>query len=210
MDKIPKPAVKRLAVYYRCLERLKGEGKEYTSSKEMAQRLGIKACQIRKDLSYFGEFGKRGVGYNIEKLMEKLKEILGIEKMWKVVIIGAGNLGKALAGYAMLKEHGFEVVALFDVDRRKVGKKVNNIEVLHMDDLERFVKENNVRIAILSVPRNAAQEAAERVEAAGIEGIVNFSPVVLKTSVPVENVDISISLKSLTFQIIRKKGKGEN
>ena len=207
MEKIPKPAVKRLAMYYRCLERLKGEGKEYTSSKEMAQRLGIKACQIRKDLSYFGEFGKRGVGYRIEKLMEKLKEILGIENVWKVVVVGAGNLGKALAGYSMMREHGFEVVALFDVDRRKVGKKVNDVSVLHMDELEEFVKENNVRIAILSVPRDAAQEAAERIERAGIEGIVNFSPVVLKVSIPVENVDISVSLKSLTFQIIRRKGR---
>ncbi|MCD6449042.1 MAG: redox-sensing transcriptional repressor Rex [Thermotogaceae bacterium] len=205
--KIPKPAIRRLAVYYRCLQRLKEEGKEKTSSKELAQRLGIKACQIRKDLSYFGEFGKRGVGYNIDNLLEKLKAILGLESVWKAIVIGAGNLGKAIAGYKGIKEQGFDVVALFDVDGRKVGKKVNEAEIHHMDDLEEFVKENNVKIAVICVPKESAQQVAEAAEKAGVEGILNFAPTVINVSVPVENVDIAVSLKSLTFQIIRRKGK---
>ncbi len=205
--KIPKPAIKRLAVYYRCLQRMKEEGKDKTSSKEMAQRLGIKACQIRKDLSYFGEFGKRGVGYNIDNLLEKLKAILGLESVWRTVVIGAGNLGKAIAGYKGIKEQGFDIIALFDVDRRKVGKKVNNAKIHHIDELEEFVKKNDVKIAILSVPKEAAQQAAEAAEKAGVEGILNFSPRVINVSIPVENVDIAVSLKSLTFQIIRRKGK---
>lgn len=204
---IPKPAIKRLAIYYRCLERMKEEGKEKTSSKEMAQRLGIKACQIRKDLSYFGGFGRRGVGYNIDNLLENLREILGLESVWKTVIIGAGNLGKAIAGYKGVKKQGFDIIALFDIDRRKVGKKVGVAEIHHIDELEDFVRKNNVKIAILSVPREAAQQVAEAAERAGVEGILNFSPRVINVSIPVENVDITIALKSLTFQIIRRKGK---
>jgi len=204
---IPKPAIKRLAIYYRCLERMKEEGKEKTSSKEMAQRLGIKACQIRKDLSYFGGFGRRGVGYNIDNLLENLREILGLESVWKTVIIGAGNLGKAIAGYKGVKKQGFDIIALFDIDRRKVGKKVGVAEIHHIDELEDFVRKNNVKIAILSVPREAAQQVAEAAEKAGVEGILNFSPRVINVSIPVENVDITIALKSLTFQIIRRKGK---
>ena len=207
MDKIPRPTIKRLAMYYRCLERMKEEGKEYTSSKEMAKRLGVKACQIRKDLSYFGEFGKRGVGYRVESLITRLREILGIETVWKAIVIGAGNLGKAIAGHKAIKDQGFEIVALFDVDRRKIGKKVGGLPVLHMNEVKDFVKKNNVRIAILCVPRESAQKAASKLEEAGIEGILNFSPSVIKASIPVENVDITVALKSLTFQIIRRKGK---
>ncbi len=206
MEKIPKPVIRRLVVYYRCLERLKGEGKEYTSSKELARRLGIKACQIRKDLSYFGGFGKRGVGYKVDSLSERLKEILGIGQKWRAVVIGAGNLGKAIAGHKPLQQQGFEVVGMFDIDGRKIGKKFRELEIMHMNDLEKFVKDNDVRIAILCVPADSAQEAAEAAEKAGVEGILNFSARVIKVSIPVENVDFSASLKSLTFQIIKRKG----
>ena len=207
MEKIPKPVIKRLVMYYRCLERLKGEGKEYTSSKELAQRLGIKACQIRKDLSYFGEFGKRGVGYRIDHLHERLKEILGIGQTWKVVIIGAGNLGKAIAGHKPIRQQGFEIVGMFDIDGRKIGRKINGITVMHMNELEDFVRKNGVRIAILCVPPDSAQKAAEAAEKAGVEGILNFTTRVLKVNVPVENVDFSASLKSLTFQIVKRRGR---
>ncbi len=207
MEKIPKPVIRRLVVYYRCLERMKGEGKEYTSSKELARRLGIKACQIRKDLSYFGGFGKRGVGYKVEELSERLREILGIGQKWKAVVIGAGNLGKAIAGHKPLQQQGFEVVGMFDVDGRKIGKKFGSLEIMHMKDLEEFVKKNDVRIAILCVPADSAQEAADVVEKSGVEGILNFSARVIKVSIPVENVDFSASLKSLTFQIIKRKGR---
>jgi redox-sensing transcriptional repressor len=207
MDKIPKPVIRRLVVYYRCLERLKAEGKEYTSSKELAQRLGIKACQIRKDLSYFGEFGKRGVGYRVENLYERLREILGIAHTWKAVIMGAGNLGKAIAGHKPIRQQGFEIVGMFDIDGRKIGRKINGVAIMHVNELEKFVRENGVKIAILCVPPDSAQEAAEMAEKAGVEGILNFSTRVLKVKIPVENVDFSASLKSLTFQIIKRKGR---
>ncbi len=207
MEKIPRPVIRRLVVYYRCLERMKGEGKEYTSSKELARRLGIKACQIRKDLSYFGGFGKRGVGYKVENLRERLEEILGIGQKWRAVVIGAGNLGKAIAGHKPLQQQGFEIVGMFDTDGRKIGKKFGNLEIMHMSDLKKFVEENDVKIAILCVPADSAQDAAKAVEEAGVGGILNFSARVIKVSIPVENVDFTASLKSLAFQIIKRKGK---
>ncbi len=209
MEKIPKPTVKRLGLYYRCLEKLLEEDKHYTSSKEIAEKVGVKPSQVRKDLSYFGEFGKRGVGYPIKELLEKLKELLGIEREWKTVVVGAGNLGKAVAGYKGLKMHGFEVVGLFDVDKRKIGTTVHGVKVLPMEKLKSFVKKNNVKIGIICVPREAAQEVVEKLEEAGVQGILNFAPRVLKTELPVEHIDITLSLKALTFQMIRRKKKSE-
>jgi len=121
--KIPKPVSKRLSMYYRCLEKLKDEGIDVVSSKELAERLDIKPSQVRKDLSYFGEFGKRGVGYHVDFLIENLEKILGIKEEWNIAIIGAGNIGRALSNYVGLREKGFKVVAVFDKDDGKVGKE---------------------------------------------------------------------------------------
>lgn len=202
--KIPKPTVRRLAIYYRCLTKLKDNSIDKTSSKEMADLLGIKASQVRKDLSYFGEFGKRGVGYNVDKLSFKLKEILGLKKNWNVAIVGAGNLGSAIANYAGLEKNGFKIISAFDVDEKKVGNMiVPGVTVQNLNELEERIKKNNIEIAILTVPVNAAQEVTDKLINCGIKGILNFTPTSISTpeDVSVEDVDFVISLKSLTFEI---------
>ncbi|MDN5342465.1 redox-sensing transcriptional repressor Rex [Oceanotoga sp. DSM 15011] len=202
--KIPKPTVRRLAIYYRCLNKLKENGIEKTSSKEMADLLGIKASQVRKDLSYFGEFGKRGVGYNVDKLSFKLKEILGLKKNWNVAIVGAGNLGYAIANYSGLEKNGFKVVTAFDNDEKKIGNMiVPGVKIERIQDIEKIIKTYNVEIAVLSVPVNAAQEVVDILLEAGIKGILNFTPTSLSVpeNISVEDVDFVISLKSLTFEI---------
>jgi len=208
--KIPKPVSKRLSMYYRCLEKLKDEGIDVISSKELANRLDIKPSQVRKDLSYFGEFGKRGVGYNVDFLLENLEKILGIKEEWNIVIIGAGNIGRALSNYMKIKEKGFKIVAVFDKDNEKVGKEIaEGIKVLHIKDLDKVVREKKVKIGIIAVPPSAAQEIAEILENAGVSGILNFAPTKIKVSIPVEDVDISSSLRALTFEIIRKRSTKE-
>ena len=201
--KIPKPTVKRLGLYYRCLLRFKDEGVNFVSSQDIAHRLNIKPSQVRKDLSYFGEFGKRGLGYNVKKLSAEIAHIIGINKEWNVAIIGAGNLGSALANYPGLLKHKFKVVALFDNDREKVGKKISGITVFHMSDLKKLVEELGIEIAVVAVPESAAQMVAEQIEEAGIKGIVNFSPVKLRTNIPVEDVDITLSFETLAYSIIK-------
>ncbi|WP_448374509.1 redox-sensing transcriptional repressor Rex [Fervidobacterium sp.] len=201
--KIPKPTVKRLGLYYRCLARYKEDGVNFISSQDIADRLNIKPSQVRKDLSYFGEFGKRGLGYNVSKLLSEIAHIIGVNKEWNVAIIGAGNLGSALANYPGLLKHKFRVVAVFDNDREKVGKKLSGITVSHISELSKLVKELKIEIAVLAVPESAAQYVAELVEEAGIKGIVNFSPIKLRTSIPVEDVDITLSFETIAYTIIK-------
>jgi len=201
--KIPKPTVRRLGLYYRCLTRYKEEGVNFVSSQDIADRLNIKPSQVRKDLSYFGEFGKRGLGYNVSKLISEIAHIIGVNKEWNIAIIGAGNLGSALANYPGLAKHKFNVVAIFDNDRQKVGKKIAGIPVSHISELDEKVKELNIEIAVIAVPESAAQYVAELVEKAGIKGIVNFSPIKLRTNIPVEDVDITLSFETLAYMILK-------
>ncbi|WGS64774.1 redox-sensing transcriptional repressor Rex [Marinitoga aeolica] len=203
--KIPKPTIKRLAMYYRCLENKKSAGMQKTSSKDLADSLHIKASQIRKDLSYFGEFGKRGVGYDIDKLMNSIKTILGLNKKWNVAIVGVGNLGSAIANYTGLEKSGFYIKAAFDKNKNKVGTQISaGILVYDMRDLKKVCKEKNIEIAILTVPSEVAQKVANQLVETGIKGILNFAPIslTLPESISVENVDFTISLKSLTYDII--------
>ncbi|MCD6551498.1 redox-sensing transcriptional repressor Rex [Thermotoga sp.] len=204
-EKIPKPVSKRLVSYYMCLERLIDEGIEVVSSEELAKRLDLKASQIRKDLSYFGEFGKRGVGYNVEHLYNAIGEILGVKKEWKLVVVGAGNIGRAIANYAVMREKGFKIVGIFDNDLSKIGKEVApGMVVMDAKDLERFVEEKKVEIGVIAVPAEHAQEVAERLEKSGVVGILNFAPVKIRVSVPIENIDITAALRVLTFEIVRR------
>ncbi|ABS60288.1 redox-sensing transcriptional repressor Rex [Fervidobacterium nodosum] len=202
--KIPKPTIKRLGLYYRCLNRFKDDGVNFVSSQDIAERLNIKPSQVRKDLSYFGEFGKRGLGYNVKKLLGEIADIIGINKEWNVAIIGAGNLGTALANYPGLPKHKFKVVAIFDNDREKVGKKIAGITVYHMSDLKELVEKMNIEMAVIAVPESAAQLVVEQIEETSIKGIVNFSPVKLRTSLPVEDVDITLSFETLSYMIINR------
>lgn len=202
--KIPKPTVKRLAIYYRCLTKLKETGIDKTSSKEMADALGIKASQVRKDLSYFGEFGKRGVGYDVDKLSYKLKEILGLKKNWNVAIIGSGNLGYAIANYSGLEKNGFKVVAAFDIDEKKIGRMIiPGVTINKFSEMSSIINENSIEIAILTVPAHESQNVADALVKSGIKGILNFTPSSLSVpeNISVEDVDFVISLKSLTFEI---------
>lgn len=202
--KIPKPTIRRLAIYYRCLEKLLHESQMNISSKEFGDRLGIKASQVRKDLSYFGEFGKRGVGYNTVKLLDSIGEILGIKKTWNVVIVGAGNLGKAICNFEALEESGFIIKGVFDRDRNKIGKRANNkLPIKHIDELNDFANNNKIDVGVITVPAESAQEIANKLVNLKIKGIINFAPIKLKLpdNIKIEDLDISVFFRSLSFQI---------
>ncbi|NOY23822.1 MAG: redox-sensing transcriptional repressor Rex [Acidobacteria bacterium] len=179
----------------RCLLMVNREGDEYISSRELAKRFHLNADQIRKDLSYFGTFGKRGVGYNIEAIVVKLKEVLGLTHVYNVVIAGAGNLGIALADYPRINRDSFKIVALLDRDNRKVGTKTKTgIPIYHISELEEKIEELNVRMGIITVPVDAAQNIADRFVESGIRGIMNFAPV--RIQVPPYIKTISADFKS--------------
>ncbi|MEJ5228919.1 MAG: redox-sensing transcriptional repressor Rex [Pseudothermotoga sp.] len=206
MNRIPKPTIRRLAVYYRCLERLSEQGEESISSKRLAQMMHIKDSQVRKDLSYFGTFGRRGIGYNIQYLLKEIQRILGINKRWKVVIIGAGNIGQAIARFKQIEKHNFEIVGVFDVDVKKVGKKITDVlTISSMDDLEKFIAQNHAEIAVIATPAEVAQPVAERLEKSGIRGIICFAPVTLSCNVPVEYVDITVFFKTLVHSVVSQE-----
>jgi redox-sensing transcriptional repressor len=202
-SKVPQATVPRLARYLRVLHRLEREGVPKVSSKEMAERLDANAAQIRKDFSYFGEFGVRGVGYEVKYLIGELSRCLGLDMEWKVVIVGAGKLGSALARYRGFQEEGFRMVGVFDSSRYVIGQDVDGFLVQSDKELEAFVRENQVDIAILTVPSEAAPLAAEKVVAGGVKGIVNFAPVRLAPvpGVFIRQVDLSTELMVVSFYL---------
>jgi len=205
--KVPKPTIKRLAMYNRFLRELREDGIPKTSSHEIAEALNIKASQVRKDLSYFGEFGKRGVGYDVENLCLKIHKILGTERVWNVAIIGAGNLGRAISHYPELEKYKFKIVAAYDVDKRKINSTLlPGIPIKHIKELKNKNNDLDFEIAILTVPSSVAQEVANILIEAGVKGILNFAPVTLNSDerVVIENVDFVISLKTLTYEIVSK------
>lgn len=194
-------------MYNRFLRELREEGIPKTSSHEIAEALNIKASQVRKDLSYFGEFGKRGVGYDVENLCLKIHKILGTERVWNVAIIGVGNLGRAISHYPELEKYKFKIVAAYDVDKRKINSiLLPGIPIKHIKELKNKNDELDFEIAILTVPSNVAQEVANILIEAGVKGILNFAPVTLNSDdrVVIENVDFVISLKTLTYEIVSK------
>lgn len=201
--KVPQATVPRLARYLRVLHRLEREGIPKVSSKELADRLDANAAQIRKDFSYFGEFGVRGVGYEVKYLIGELSRCLGLDVEWKVVIVGAGKLGSALARYRGFREEGFELVGIFDSSRYAIGQDVDGLKVLPEKELESFIRENGVDIAILTVPAEAAGIAAEKVTAGGVRGIVNFAPTRLAPipGVFIRQVDLSTELMVVSFYL---------
>ncbi len=203
--KIPKPTIKRLGLYYRCLLRYKEAGIKAVSSSDIAENLGLKSTLVRRDLSYFGDFGKKGYGYDVENLVKEIENIIGVHKEWNVVVIGAGNIGTALVNYKGLSKNNFNIVAVVDSDPVKVGRKIVNITVEPVDKLKELKEKLNIEIAVIAVPETAAQLVANEVERLGFSGIVNFSPVKLKTKIPVEDVDITLSFQALVYHI-QKKG----
>jgi redox-sensing transcriptional repressor len=196
----------RLSVYLRCLNTLDAAGVKTVSSRTLAEQFHLNAAQIRKDLAYFGEFGVRGVGYYVRELKRHLRVILGLDRTVRVAILGAGNLGLALADYPGFRQEGFEIAALFDAERSKVGRKSRGgVRILDMVEFRKIVKRESIDIVVLAVPASAAQEVTNTAVAAGIRAILNFSPGTLKVppGVKLKNVDLTVSLESLSFFLAR-------
>lgn len=205
-EKISEMTTSRLSVYLRCLDELAHEGIDRVSSKAMAEQFGLNSAQIRKDLANFGEFGVRGVGYSVPDLRRQLREILGLATERRVAIIGAGNLGTALASYGGLNESAFRTVAVFDNDPEKVGTSIRNgLIVQHTRDIPEVIKDKGVEIAILAVPAWAAEKMFELAVNSGVKAILNFAPIRLgpRPGVKIKHVDFSISLESLSYFLAR-------
>jgi redox-sensing transcriptional repressor len=196
----------RLSVYLRSLDVLEAAGINTISSKDLAEQFQLNAAQIRKDLAYFGEFGVRGVGYYVKDLRRHLREILGLNRQIKMVIMGAGNLGLALADYPGFRADGFEIVALFDVAQDKVGEfSRGGVLIRHARDLEKVIEREGVEIAVIAVPAVAAQTVVDLVVRAGVKAILNFSPGNLRVppGAKLKHVDLTVSLESLSFFLAR-------
>ncbi len=204
--KISIAVIRRLPRYYRYLSDLLLMDITRISSKELSNRMGITASQIRQDLNCFGGFGQQGYGYNVELLFNEIGNILGVNNKFQTIVIGAGNMGQALANYGNFERRGFQIIGIFDIDPKLVGKKINRMEVQHMDRIDDFVKEHKVDIAMLTVPFDYAREVAERVAKLGIKGLWNFSPMDLKLpyETVIENVHLSDSLMVLGYKIREK------
>lgn len=201
--RVPDIVIARLPLYLRALSAMQAGGKEFTSSQEIAEWLGISSAQIRKDLSHFGEFGKQGTGYSVLGLQEKLREILNVEREWPVIIIGAGHIGSAVASYPGFTHRGFRVCAVFDSDRDKIGASVGIYEVTDVHELPQFVRENDVRLAMIAVPADAAQQVADLAIQAGITAILNYAPInlIVPEHVRVENIDPVLHLQHMTYYL---------
>jgi redox-sensing transcriptional repressor len=200
--KVAEPTIERLVQYYRLLELLHEEGRRVVSSQEIGEMLSLKASQVRKDLSYFGEIGKRGVGYHVERLYEHIKSILSTPRLWRIALVGVGRLGEALLGHKAFQSSKFKVLALFDNDPQKFGRSIMGIPCHPVEKITEILKEEQVEILILTVPSTAAQNCVDRAVAAGtIRGILSFAQtaVIAPKSVLVYHVDIATELEKLLF-----------
>jgi redox-sensing transcriptional repressor len=200
---IPRKTIYRLSIYLRCLARLKDNAVSTVSSETLAKVAGVKSTQLRKDLTYFGQFGTRGLGYDVGQLSQMITDELGTKSLQPVVLVGVGNLGLALLSYRGFEKEGFEIVAAFDIDpKRKRDKKIA-LEIKGMDQLAAVIRAQNVRMAILTVAAAAAQEVANTLIECGITGILNFAPIVLHVpeEVMVNNVNLAIELENLSYFI---------
>lgn len=200
---IPRKTVYRLSLYYRALQRAKANGVDTVSSAALAKAAGVKPTQLRKDLTYFGQFGTRGLGYNVEQLCSRLTEVLGTTRLQPVILVGAGKLGSALLKYPGFAKEGFEVAAAFDIEPSRQRAKELGVRVLAMTKLHEFVRTQQVKMAILTVPGAVAQEVANTMVDAGIMAILNFAPIILQVPdhVVVNNVDVAIELENLSYFI---------
>lgn len=203
---IPAPAVRRLSLYLRQLELLWADDRQKVSSKELGNALRLTDSQIRKDLAYFGQFGQAGVGYDVAELTTNIRRILGTDRTWNVLLVGAGNLGSALSAYRGFAKKGFRLVAVFDSDKKKVGKPLASnpdLVVQHIDRLENEIEQRDIQLAINAVPAEAAQQIARRLVKAGVKGLFNFAPVNLDldADVAVSSVDLAVQLEQLSFQV---------
>lgn len=206
---IPVATVGRLALYLRELQQLKRAGLQRIQSGAIAKRLGLNDSQVRRDLSCFGQFGQRGVGYNIAGLTKAIQAIMGTDRSWNVILVGAGNLGRALSGYRGFDQQGFRLVAIFDCSDKIIGTKVGKLVVKSLAELEEVVKANGVELAIVAVPAEAAATVSNHLESAGITGVLNFAPVTFRkpnSTLTVVDVDLAVEMQRLAFAVINSKG----
>lgn len=204
--KIPQPTIERLSAYLQCVRGLKEDGIPTASSTEIALRTGINAAQFRKDLSYFGEFGTPGLGYDVEELEAHIARIMGLDGQRDVLLVGAGNLGAALSSYMGFTERHFRVVAIFDTDPDKVGKTCAGLPIYHTDELARLNADIGADVGVVTVPRAAAQEAVDKLVAAGVSAILNFAPtkIGVRPGIVVRNVDLASEMEVLSYYLRAK------
>jgi len=200
---IPDIVIGRLPIYLRSLYRMGLEGRQVTSSQELGERLGISAAQIRKDLSQFGEFGKQGTGYNIKFLAQQIREILHVDRVWKVALIGAGDMGHALASYNGFNHRGFEITVIFDNDPEKIGTVISRYKVMDSANMKEEIKKEGLQVAMLAVPASVAQEVVNELVEAGIKAVLNYAPVNLNVppDVRVQHIDPAVHLQRMTFYL---------
>ncbi|MFM8560387.1 MAG: redox-sensing transcriptional repressor Rex [bacterium] len=200
MTRISEPTVRRLSNYYRVLEEVSAEGKRLISSHLLAEREGITSAQVRKDLSSFGSFGRRGLGYHVEHLRQEIRTLLGLDRRWRVCVVGAGHIGSALAAYRGFADQGFDVEAVFDADADRVGRTLEGLVIQHISQLS---AEAGFEIGVIATPVRAAQEVADLLVAAGVKGVLNFAPRKLRVpaTVMLRTVDMTMEFESLTFSL---------
>ena len=201
---IPRKSIYRLSIYQRCLERLKDNGVETVSSNSLAKAAGVKSAQLRKDLAHFGQFGTRGLGYSVDALIEVINGVLGTSSLLPVILVGVGNLGSALLRYSGFNREGFEISAAFESDPKRlsaVSAVSAEIPVMDVSQMTKYVRDNDVKIAIMAVPAETAQEVANSLVNAGVQAFLNFSSTVLKTpdNVIVNSVDLALELEHLSY-----------
>ncbi|NOX61192.1 MAG: redox-sensing transcriptional repressor Rex [Chloroflexi bacterium] len=206
---VPDIVVGRLPIYLRVLNYLLAEGRQITSSQELGDRLGISSAQIRKDLSHFGEFGKQGTGYDVRYLRDQIERILHVDRDWNVVLIGAGDLGHALAHYHRFAENRFNIVGVFDNDPNKIGKPLGKFVIRGMDELEQVIREQNVKMGIIAVPAAAAREVARTLIDYGITALLNYAPITIiaPVGVRVQYIDPVARLQHMAYYIGKENGE---
>lgn len=206
---IPDVVVRRLPIYARTLAYLQAEGIKSVSSQQLGERISVTAAQIRKDLSWFGEFGKQGIGYDVDKLLGHITHILGLSQNWPVVLVGLGHLGQAIARYEGFRQNGLNIVALFDADPNKIGTQINELTVHGDAEIPDVVERAGVRLAIVAVPAPRAQEVVDRLVEAGVRAILNYAPIIMQVpdGVWVRHIDPVTQLHSMTYYLAREEAQ---
>jgi redox-sensing transcriptional repressor len=202
-DLAPNPAIRRLSLYLRQLESFKRSDRRTISSKQLGESLNLTDAQVRKDLAYFGQFGHPGIGYRVDELIGKVKQILGTDKTWNVLLVGAGNLGRALMAYHGFDAKGFRLVAIFDNDPSKAGKHEGSFTIQPLSELAATIRRDNIKLAMIAVPADVAQQVANELVAAGIRGLLNFAPVSINVppEIALNAVDLAVQLEQISFQV---------
>ena len=209
LKRISESAIRRLSLYLRILEHMERDGEATVSSEQLAKHSDTTAAQVRKDLSLFGSFGKRGLGYGVVELAHRIRTILGLDRRWRVALVGVGRIGSALVEYGGFQERGYDIVAILDVDPSKVGERWADLTVRDIGEFETIVEERDIEIVILAVPVEAVPVVMDRVTGAGVRGILNFAPTTLRVpeGVTVKDVNMVMELEALSFALSRGEGE---